>query len=79
MSSCRIPAYISYVTISHFVASVVYMIVTKVFDFGTPFKDSLSPEQLEIKKASSRKRGLTFGISFVICLVLLFVFQPFSS
>jgi hypothetical protein len=77
MASCRVPAYISYITISHFVASVVYIVVTKAFNYGTPFNDSLTPTQLEIKKTSSRKRGLTFGVAFVVCLVFLFMFQPF--
>lgn len=77
MVSCRFPAYISYITIAHFLASLVYLFVTTVFNFGTPFNDSLSVEQRKIKKESSRKRGVVFGIAFIICLLVLFILQPF--
>ena len=66
MVSCRFPAYISYITIAHFLASLVYLFVTTVFNFGTPFNDSLSVEQRKIKKESSRKRGLLTLSSFEV-------------
>ena len=56
-----------------FIAVVYYVIMTK--QFGTPFKDSLTKEQLELKKREADKRAKVylqgFGIGSVIVFFLL--------
>ena len=44
---CTISKYLAYGMLAYTFASVYYMIMTR--NVGTPFKDSLSPEQLQIK------------------------------
>ncbi len=79
MSSCRLPAYISYFTIAYFIASILYLIITYAAQFGTPFSDSLTAQQRKLKSKSDGKRGIVFVASFSVCLIILFVFQPFTK
>ena len=47
-------------------ATVLASIVYSLRDFPTPFKDSLTPAQLEIKKASAQeRRQFYYGALFV--------------
>ena len=67
---CIISKYLAYLMIIYTYASVYYLINTR--NIGTPFKNSLTPEQLIIKKKAVllRKtifyRGVTSGIIFII-------------
>lgn len=55
------------VMIAYILSSIVYVLATR--HLGTPFNDSLTDHQRRIKSESSKKRGMTFGISFLVSLV----------
>lgn len=74
--SCVVPSILAYFTLAYLTASLVYVLVTYIGRWGTPFKNSLSPEQLRLKRSSARKRGCLFGISFVVALIILFLTRP---
>lgn len=48
--------------LSYVLASVVYLVATR--KMGTPFNDSLSPQQIQLKKTSAHKRRTVFWVSF---------------
>ena len=77
MQYCNMPVFLSYITISYFCASILYLIMTK--NLGTPFKNSLNKAQLLIKKISSEKRMNIFFYSFIFMLIILFIFKPFQN
>tara|TARA_B100000902_G_C26646253_1_gene591570 strand:- start:224 stop:481 length:258 start_codon:yes stop_codon:yes gene_type:complete len=58
------------ISIVNFVASFVYMVLTR--NIGTPFKDSLTEEQLKIKYESSTSRGRIYSIGVFIGLIIVF-------
>jgi hypothetical protein len=47
--------------------------------FGTPFKNSLTPEQLKIKSDAVFKRKKTFVSGIIVGSVFLLIFKPFLS
>ena len=59
------------ISIAYLAASIVYVIVTTVCKYGTPFKDSLSASQRKIMKKSSDKRKKLFYSAFAVCIVCL--------
>tara|TARA_B100001057_G_scaffold480528_1_gene553449 strand:+ start:748 stop:906 length:159 start_codon:yes stop_codon:yes gene_type:complete len=46
-------------------------------DMGTPFKDSLSKEQLEIKRKAVFERRKIYEIGSVIGIILVLLWKPF--
>lgn len=62
---------LSYVANVHLIACIVYLILTLNMD--TPFKDSLTEEQKNIKNESSekRRRVYTTGLLIGICTVYM--------
>ena len=62
----------SYISIVHLVACVVYLVAT--INLGTPFKDSLTTEQLEIKKESSTKRLRIYNVGVIIGILTVYLF-----
>ena len=73
-SHCQCPLWVQILAglaFAYLIASVIYIMVTRRSD--TPFKNSLSPEQIAIKKESIRQRGRIFGIGFSIGLVIMTV------
>ena len=60
----------------HLVACIVYMIMTE--DMGTPFKDSLTKEQLEIKRKAVFERRKIYEIGSVIGIILILLWKPFT-
>jgi hypothetical protein len=73
---CVVPTVLAYFSIAYLAASFVYIMVSCIGRWGTPFKNSLSAHQLKLKKQSSIQRGCLFGISFAILLVVLFLWRP---
>lgn len=61
-------------SIAYAVMCVVYLLLTR--DLGTPLKDSLTPEQRDIKRASANERkqraimGLVVGLVVAQCVPL---------
>ena len=68
-SSCPWWAWVAAsVAIAYTIASIIYLIGSRAM--GTPFNDSLSVQQRQLKAMSSKRRGALFLISFAVCLVL---------
>tara|TARA_B100001093_G_C26366541_1_gene816847 strand:- start:302 stop:499 length:198 start_codon:yes stop_codon:yes gene_type:complete len=59
------------------ISSIYYYIRTRTV--GTPFKDSLTEEQLEIKKKSVKIRKNIFYQGFFLGLIALILLQPFKK
>jgi len=47
-------------------------------DMGTPFKDSLTEEQLEIKRKAVFERRKIYEIGSVIGIILILLWKPFT-
>jgi hypothetical protein len=58
-------------------ASAYYLVVTRTI--GTPFKDSLTEEQLQIKKESSKVRRNIFCQGVLVSVLLLMCIRPFEN
>jgi len=76
-STCEMSPYLAYGMLIHLFINVYYLLMTK--NIGTPFYDSLTDEQVEIKKKSAAVRRNIFlqGLFFGVLLVVLF--RPFKS
>ena len=74
---CTVPILLAYLSAAYIIASVAYLLFT--WNMGTPFKNSLTPEQRELKKNASRRRGTVFGVSFAAAIVILVVTRPFRA
>jgi len=48
-------------------------------NIGTPFRDSLNKEQLEIKKKSANQRRTIFYTGIVVSAMVVFLLEPFSE
>jgi len=59
------------------VASLYYIIRTR--SVGTPFKNSLTPKQIKIKKESANVRRNIFYQGIAGSAAVLFFFQPFKK
>lgn len=60
------------IAIAYFVACCFYLIATR--GLGTPFNDSLTPEQVQIKKESAAKRSKIFMASFAVSSLAVLAF-----
>ena len=61
--------------IIYLIACVVYAVLTVCA--GTPFKDSLTPEQEEIKSRSASSRSAAFGAGLVFATAAVLLWKPF--
>lgn len=57
------------------VACIVYYVATR--SFGTPFADSLTDAQREIKRASAKRRGCAFAAGVATGVLLVALGRPF--
>ena len=74
---CQVNIVFSYLMVSYLAASLIYLVATRCI--GTPFNDSLTPTQKEIKKRSGRTRGVIFLIGFIISLAVTSLVHPFEA
>ena len=74
---CEISIYLAYAMLVYCFSSMYYLVSTKYL--GTPFKDSLYPFQVEIKKKSANIRRNIFIKGIAIGIGLVFIFRPFSE
>lgn len=74
---CKIPTALAYLMLIYILACVYYMIMTR--NIGTPFKDSLNDEQLEIKRVAVEKRRGIFYVGVAVATLLVLIFNPFKS
>ena len=76
MKSCKMSIYLAYGMLVYVFASIFYLILT--FNLGTPFKDSLSPQQLIIKRKSANQRRNIFYGGITLGIIILYITQPFQ-
>ena len=77
MKTCEVSKILAYSMTVYTIASLYYMIRSR--SVGTPFKDSLTEDQLQIKEESKKIRKKIFCEGTVIALVGLYVMKPFKS
>jgi hypothetical protein len=73
----KIPILLAYAMIIFIFACVFYTFRTEFL--GTPFRDSLTPAQLIIKKVSSAQRKKVFTQGLAIAAGLIYWFKPFQN
>ena len=69
--------YLAYGMAIYCIASIYYLVRTRTV--GTPFKDSLTPKQIKIKKASATVRRNIFYQGIAGAAAALFFFHPFKK
>ena len=74
---CKVSIFLAYSMAIYTISSFYYYIRTRTV--GTPFKDSLTQKQIEIKKKSAQVRSNIFYQGVVLGVVLLLLFQPFQK
>ena len=77
MDNCKISIYLAYSMAIYSIASMYYMIASK--SVGTPFKDSLTKEQLAIKRKSKKVRSKIFEMGLLFGIMVLFLVKPFEK
>lgn len=77
MDYCRISVILAYAMTIYSLSSIYYFVRTR--SVGTPFKDSLTKEQLEIKKESAKIRKNIFYQGVGLSFVFLMYYKPFSK
>ena len=75
--TCVVPIAMAYLAIAYIAGSIIYIIATRCI--GTPFNNSLTQKQVELKKRSARVRGMIFGAGFLVSLVILLLWAPFTQ
>lgn len=76
MKHCSPPASVKVLAmlpVVYAVASLLYLVMVKALALGTPFRDSLSPWQLQLRKASTQMRARVFAISTIASAAGVFV------
>lgn len=74
---CQISTAFAYMMFAYLIGSVYYLVHTRFI--GTPFRDSLTPEQIAIKEESANNRRLIFYTGLVVAAIILYVTKPFSG
>ena len=74
---CTISKYLAYAMLAYTFASIYYILMT--MNIGTPFKNSLTPEQLQIKAEAASLRGSIFYQGIGLAAIIIFIFRPFES
>ncbi len=77
MSYCKISIVLAYAMAIYTLASIYYMVRTR--SVGTPFKDSLTEKQLQIKKESAKVRSNIFYQGVGLSFLVLVIFRPFAK
>jgi hypothetical protein len=75
MEYCRISVIFAYAMTIYTLSSIYYFLRSK----NTPFMNSLTKEQLEIKKRSAKERKKIFFQGVGLSFILLVFWRPFSN
>lgn len=75
--NCKVSKYLAYSMAVYSLASMYYLARSR--SVGTPFNDSLTDAQREIKLESSRVRRQIFIEGVMLSLLILLVMNPFKS
>ena len=76
MPDCRMPVFLAHAMLVYVMACVGYIVLTRCV--GTPFRDSLTPQQLKIKDASASVRSRIFWGTLLVCVVVVLIWAPFQ-
>jgi len=74
--NCELSVYLAYGMAIYVFASIFYLIFTR--NIGTPFKDSLTQRQLNIKKQAVAQRGKIFCYGIITGLIVYIIWRPFK-
>lgn len=74
---CQISTVLAYLMFLYTVSSIYYLIKTQFI--GTPFKDSLTEKQREIKHKSAYLRKTIFIQGIIIGCFLMYIWKPFHD
>ena len=77
MSMCKMSVVLAYLMAVYCIASIYYVIATHSVE--TPFKDSLTPRQREIKDASAKVRRNIFYTGTGIAITMMLLLRPFEK
>ena len=77
MPDCRVPIFLAYAMLVYVMASIGYILLTRCV--GTPFRDSLTPQQLKIKATSASIRGSIFWGSLCLSILIVWIWSPFQK
>ena len=77
MYFCKIPHFLAMLMLIYISACVYYIAMTR--NIGTPFRDSLSKKQLEIKKSAANQRRNIFYTGLIGASILVYFIRPFSK
>ena len=77
MRKCTVYYYLAFIMCMYFFASAFYFIRTRYV--GTPFKDSLTEEQLKIKKESANVRRNIFYQGIIISIPITFLILKYAT
>ena len=76
-NKCQMSKLLAYSMLIYTFSSIYYLAITQYI--GTPFKDSLSHEQLQIKQNSAKVRREIFYKGIMYGIILIYLIQPFSQ
>lgn len=76
---CKVHTPFAYAMLVYVVASVFYVVATRVSQVGTPFNDTLTEEQREVKNASAAVRRRIFWTGVAVGCVGAYLIKPFSK
>lgn len=69
-------AALAYVALAYLMACLAYVAVVRCAGIGTPFRDSLTAEQLALKRESARARATIFWGGLGTAAAVLTVLRP---
>ena len=77
MEYCKFPVILADVLIIYSISSVIYLIFTA--NIGTPFRNSLTQNQIKIKNESTKVRSKIFYGSVICVAIIIFTIKPFRK
>ena len=74
---CSTPTTVlAYAALLYTMACVGYLLLTR--SYGTPFDDTLTGAQREVKRASAQTRAKAFGSSLIVSAIVLALWRPLA-
>ena len=75
--NCNVSIYLAHAMAVYTIASIYYLFQTQ--NIGTPFNDSLSHEQKQIKAIAAAHRKTIFMQGSFVAIAYLLIFKPFAK
>lgn len=67
---------LAYLAAVYLLSCVLYLATIRMGGYGRPFRDSLTPAQIRIKKQSTYERGKVFAASLAVSALFFIVWRP---